>query len=116
MKAILVATMLLTGLSGGGAAHARDGGACVKSLGAMPAYARPDEPKHAPRTGKQIEVKVEVQPKPLTETARQPSGTMQPARDTDGPPRIGSETEGMPDARKPTKVALSERVIACNAP
>ena len=115
MKPILVATMLLMGLVGGGAAYAREGGACVKSSGAMPAYARPDEPKHAPKTGKQIQVKAEAQPKPVTETVRQPSGAMQPARDDDGPLRIGSEVEGIPTPAVPAKVALGEPTVACNA-
>ena len=115
MKAILVATILLMGLVGGGAAYARDGGACVKSPGAMPAYARPDEPKHAPKTGKQIQVKVEVQPKPPTDTVRQPTAAMQPARDDDGPLRIGSELKGMPTQATPAKIALGEPTVACNA-
>src|SRR6266568_8622968 len=103
MKTTLVAILVMVGLVSGGAAYAGDGGVCVRSHGVMAAYARPDEPKQAPGqqapgTGKPMRVAVKVQPKPHTQTLRQPTGMTQPAQDDpDGPLRIGSRVQGKPD-------------------
>jgi hypothetical protein len=82
----------------------------------MPAYARPDEPRQAPNTGKAIREAVSTQPKLHVPTLRQPAVSEQPARDdANGPVRIGSRVEGKPDAHIPGQIAMSEHPIGCDA-